>query len=82
MVKSLVRLGYACINLSTNSKCNATCRLGTLEKLSTSAERLQLLIKKSKSNLLGILEIIEWNKKNEIYFYRLTSMLFPHISNP
>lgn len=77
-----VRLGYACINLSTGLRCNSTCRLKTLENLQDSKSRLNHLIGLANKNLLGLDQILDWNYRNDITLYRLTCDLFPHISNP
>lgn len=75
----MVRLGYACINQTCGLSPNKTCILKTLR---ISSNPYQLLIDKSLDNLKCLLEILKWNKQNNIMFYRCSSSMFPHISNP
>lgn len=76
----MIILGYACINNYLSKKfniiTNRTCRLKTAEE--KGIEYLELL---SLSNLSDLLKIIQWNGENNILFYRITSNLFPHITN-
>lgn len=83
-MSEVFRLGYACINLTLGKKaqCSRTCRLSTLQnKFTTSTERLDYLISLSISNLNAILLILDFNHAHNIFVYRLTSGIFPHISN-
>jgi UV DNA damage endonuclease len=74
----MVRLGYACINTCLPSP-NKSC---TLKTLRLSKDPYELLKEKSFQNLKYMLEILKWNKQHNIMFYRCSSSMFPHISNP
>jgi len=91
-----MRLGYACINttLSEEEKicCNKTFRLNTIIKkgensgFSKGTEEYSfaiytLLTECSRNNLISMYKIISWSRKNNIFFYRMSSDMFPHISN-
>ena len=67
------RLGYACINLTTGIPLNRTCRLANATDL-----RLRELI---KSNLDGLMQVLEWNKENNIYHFRISSDVVPFASH-
>jgi len=67
------RIGYACINTSINATTNKTCRLEHCTE-----ERLRFLI---SSNLSGLKEVIRWNYNNNIYLYRISSVVIPFASH-
>jgi UV DNA damage endonuclease len=73
-----MRLGYCCINLSLKDQGISTNR-GMIRKTFDSAglEYVSLLI---MNNLADLLTILKWNKQNEIYVYRMSSDLFPWMS--
>lgn len=74
------KLGYACINTTLADKgisVNTTCILKTVH-----SKGKDFVIQKAKNNLESLIKIIEWNHKNGIHFYRMSSTMFPHISNP
>lgn len=68
-----IRLGYACITetLNLNTSTNYTYTNYIKEK---DLEKLDNIIKK---NLEGLKEILNYNLKNNIHFYRLSSKLIP-----
>jgi len=75
----MFELGYACINTELDKmkiKVNHSCIAKTVEK-----HGKQLLIEKTIQNLESLLQIIEWNHDNNIHFYRMSSNMFPHITN-
>jgi len=88
-----IRLGYACINTSLKDVCcNRTCRLATAIKegedsgyekgtYEYSEAIYKFLCQYGKNNLDAMYQIIIWSKENDIYFYRMSSNLFPHINN-
>lgn len=80
-----VRIGYACINLNLKPKkitTNKTCRLATIDKYPTSADKFNFLVNKSMENLKHLKIVIQWHIDNGHLFYRLSSDMFPHISSP
>ena len=67
--------GYACLNTHLRKKgifSSRTLRLATLEKRGINYAK-QL----ATQNLKDLLEILKWNKENGIFFFRISSELFP-----
>lgn len=78
MINSNVRLGYCCINLSLADR-KVSANRGMIKKTfeqkgSAYAGELAYL------NLCDLLTILEWNVENEIYVYRMSSDIFPWMS--
>jgi len=75
-----IQLGLCCINTILRDKdifCSRTMRLSTLmTKGVEEAKRLAL------QNCQDMITMIKWNAENGIRFFRLSSDIFPHISNP
>jgi len=72
-------LGYACINTELRKKnifSSRTCRLSTLESKGIGYVK-DLALK----NLKDLQTILDWNLKNNILFFRLSSELFPFASH-
>jgi UV DNA damage endonuclease len=96
MINGKTRLGYACINtyLKKNHKisCNTTCRLGTAigkgqntgypkGSVEYSNSIYTFLAEYGRNNLTSMFKIISWSRKNGIFFYRMSSDMFPHMNN-
>lgn len=88
-----MRLGYACINTTLDVCCNKTCRLATAIKkgeesgyekgsVEYSLAIYNFLTEMGKNNLEAMYKIIAWSKNNNIFFYRISSGMFPQIGNP
>jgi len=71
-----IRLGYACINTKLKSPNRSCIQKTFLEKGASHAIEL------AKLNLESVIEIIQWNEKHNIKLYRMSSDMFPHITNP
>ena len=74
-------LGYACINSGLSDirpyiKVNNSCIAATYRKDPA------LAISKAKLNLRNVLIYLKWNEEKGIRFYRLSSDMFPHLTNP
>jgi UV DNA damage endonuclease len=69
-----MKIGYPCINTSIECKSNKTFRLGSYST--------KLLIDTVKKNLGCLSEILEFNTKNCIFFFRITSKIVPFASHP
>jgi len=72
-----VCLGLCCINNSLRSQniyCNRTCIQRTYTPAKASALALQ--------NCQDLIKILEWNEAHNIHHYRMSSDMFPHITNP
>ncbi len=68
-----IRLGYACISETLNITTSSPY---TYTKFKKEQDYLKL-DKIIKSNLLNLYEILKFNQKNNIHFYRLSSALIP-----
>jgi UV DNA damage endonuclease len=66
-----MKIGYACINLSLPSKFK-TCRLKTVQN-----EGLEKAKELTLHNFNQVLNNIQWNMGQGIYFYRISSDLVP-----
>jgi UV DNA damage endonuclease len=74
-----IRLGLCCINTSLREKdifCSRTCRLDTF--MNKGYEHVKSLI---VQNLADLLTMLKWNQENGISLMRISSDIFPHISN-
>lgn len=77
-----IDLGLCCINMTLRAQkpsifVNRTCRLATaIEK------GLEYIQELTLQNLKDCVKLIEWNHQKGIKSYRMSSDMFPHISNP
>lgn len=73
-----MRLGYCCINLSLKDQ-GVTTNRGMVKKtfLEKGTDYVASLV---INNLADLLTILEWNQKNGILVYRMSSDLFPWMS--
>ena len=76
-----IQLGLCCMNTKLSSKkppimSSRSCTLKTLE-----TKGFQPLKEKIIQNLKDTLILMDWNEENGIKVFRLSSELFPHISN-
>jgi len=77
-----VRIGYACISLLRQDlKVNREIKMITIGKFKDNKEMVKHLRDLSRANVIDMFEIIKENVKNGIRFYRMTSCLFPHMTN-
>lgn len=78
MVSNNVRLGYCCINLSLADQ-KITANRGMIKR--TFQEKGPLYCGElAHQNVKDILKILEWNLANGIYVYRMSSDIFPWMS--
>lgn len=68
-----IRLGYACISETINITTSTPYTYTAFEK-EKNYQKLDTII---KSNLNALEEILKYNQKNNIHFYRLSSALIP-----
>ncbi len=76
-----INLGLCCMNTHLRTKgifSSRTCRLDTLKKDGFGFPHLKKL---SMQNLDDLIKLLEWNNENGIKVFRMSSELFPHISN-
>ncbi len=69
-----MKIGYPCINNQINCTTNTTFRLANYSE--------ENLIKKVSNNLNCLQEILKFNVKNELMFFRLSSAIIPFASYP
>jgi len=70
----MIRIGYPCINRTLKCRPDKTFRLSSFSK--------SLFIEKVENNLKCLLEILDFNFKNQIYFFRISSDTIPFASHP
>lgn len=79
----IVRLGYVAIALGlpkVTSSSNVTYT--NYKKLYSEEKRITKLKQVTSSNILALKNILEYNIKNDIHFYRITSALVPLATHP
>lgn len=79
----IIRLGYVAIALNLKKvTSSSTVTFVTYNKLRNEEERLKKLKSITFSNIDALDEILKYNMKNNIHFYRLTSKLIPLSTHP
>ncbi len=75
-----IRLGYACVPVTVDETSSHTLTYTNYKKLGIKAnEKLDSVI---KSNFKGLENILKYNIRNDITFFRMTSELLPLITHP
>jgi UV DNA damage endonuclease len=69
-----MKIGYPCIHTEIGCKATSTFRLTSYSE--------EKLISTVKRNLNCLQKILEWNVKNNLLFFRITSDLVPFASHP
>ena len=80
MIDTEIRLGYACINTELKEFDIFTSR--TLRLKTINDKGIEHIKNIALNNVNDLLKIIIYNEAHGIRFYRITSCLFPHLSNP
>lgn len=80
----IVRLGYVAIakNLGKKATSSSTVTFTNYNKISTEEKKLEKLKAVTLSNLNALEQILQYNVKNNIHFYRITSALIPLVTHP
>ena len=76
-MKNYVQLGYCCINLSMPK--NYTTNRGCIKR-TFKAKGLNHVSALALENVRDLIEVIKWNHKNGINVYRMSSSMFPWMS--
>jgi len=69
-----MRLGYACINMTMGKKVSTN---RAMIKKTFEAKGLDYVSELALKNSADIIKILEWNRLNGIYFFRLSSAIIP-----
>ena len=73
-----IRLGYCCINLSLKDE-GITINRGMIKK-TWQEKGIAYASQLALANLQDLLKILEWNRQNDIKVYRMSSDIFPWMS--
>ena len=74
-----IRLGYACISKTLDITSSHTITYTNYEKTRNKEEKLKEITNK---NLKNLEEILKYNIKNNIHFYRMSSKIIPLATHP
>lgn len=74
-----IRLGYACISKTLDITSSHTITYTNYEKARNKEEKL---IEITNKNLNNLEEILKYNIKNNIHFYRISSKIIPLATHP
>ena len=74
-----VNLGYACINSTLQEQSKIMCSRGMIRR-TWLAKGIPYASELALSNVRGLREVVKWNNANDISVYRITSCLFPWMS--
>ncbi len=72
-------LGYACINTTLQKQSKIMCNRGMIKR-TWLAKGLPYASQLALSNVKALQEVVKWNADNDINVYRITSCLFPWMS--
>ena len=72
------QLGYACINM-TLSKDGVSCNKTMIRK-TFQTKGIEYASEIILKNLQGLRKIVEWNNENNVKVYRMSSSMFPWMS--
>lgn len=80
----IVRLGYVAISnvLGKKITSSSTVTFANYNKITSEEKRLEKLKTVALSNLNALQELLKYNIKNNIHFYRITSALIPLVTHP
>ena len=73
-----MRIGYACINMSLADKKITTNR-GMIRK-TFNTKGIKYASELALQNIHDLIEVVKWNQQNGITFYRMSSDMFPWMS--
>jgi len=75
-----MKLGYACINMTLGSqKPKITTNRGMIRK-TFDEKGISYVSELALQNVRDLVEVVKWNHKNDINFYRMSSDMFPWMS--
>jgi len=74
-----INLGYACINMTLQAENKIQCNRGMIKRTFQS-RGISYASELALSNVRALREVIKWNNQKGIKVYRMTSCLFPWLS--
>lgn len=74
-----MKIGYCCINVSLRQKKPSVFTNRTINRKNFSIEKAATL---ALQNVKDLLTILKWNETNKIRVFRITSDLFPRLTDP
>jgi UV DNA damage endonuclease len=74
-----INLGYACINTTLQTSEKVQCNRGMIKR-TFKAKGIEYASELALINVTGLKRVIEWNNANGVKVYRMTSCLFPWLS--
>lgn len=77
-----VQLGLCCMNISLRKNKPSIYSSRTIRLKQLDTQGIDELKRRANQNLDDLIKLIEWNEINNIKVFRLSSEIFPHISNP
>ena len=80
-INKSIQLGLCCMNTTLKKEENIYCSRKIIMRI-IHEKGLEELKKRIILNLKDLIKMLDWNEKNGIKVYRLSSDLFPHKTNP
>ena len=77
-----VQLGLCCLNTVLRAQKPAVFASRTVRQETFNTQGIEHVKTKIEQNLRDVITMIEWNERNGIRVMRLSSEMFPHLSNP
>ncbi len=81
-INKSIQLGLCCINTILRAQKPPIFSSRKMIMKSIKEKGIEELKSKIRQNLLDTLTMIDWNERNGIKVFRLSSELFPHMTNP
>lgn len=81
-VNKPIQLGLCCINMTLRAQKPSVFMSRKMIMRTVKEQGIDALKSKILENLNDLLLMIEWNERNGIKVFRLSSELFPHKTNP
>jgi UV DNA damage endonuclease len=78
----MLRIGYHGLNHTLRKQDIFADRTARQDTILSKSDGIKYLKELTKKNVEDLYKILIWNIKNKILFYRITSGLAPHITNP
>lgn len=81
-VNKPIQLGLCCLNITLRDQKPTVFSSRTMIIRTIKEKGIETLKEKIYQNVLDILKMMDWNEENGIKVFRLSSMMFPHKTNP